>query len=380
MYTIKSIVVVFFIIVAAKILNGQSGDFKTYSNYDFVAGNKVLFFDDFSSGSVGDFPVMWNTTGSGEIVTTVKYSGKWFQINPSSMVFLDAGLKPVENFTIEFDLFIIKGENNEDNLETIQISLFSSDTKGEVTGYDGLAPTDLYPGLAGIVLNFATVFNNNAEDTDAGHTYRVYNNETQHGVDGKTTKKSSLLELGQSYKFSFWVQKTRLRLYINEEKVYDIQRAFSDKAKIDQIRFWTPEFAEASLYLANFRYADATEDTRSKFLTEGKLISYGIYFDSGKDIVKPQSYGAIKEIANILSENPNVKVLVVGHTDSDGDNAMNLDLSKRRAENVKKVLVSEFKIAENRITTDGKGETEPIADNKTVENKAKNRRVEFIKQ
>lgn len=380
MYTIKSIVVVFFIIVAAKILNGQSGDFKTYSNYDFVAGNKVLFFDDFSSGSVGDFPVMWNTTGSGEIVTTDKYSGKWFQINPSSMVFLDAGLKPVENFTIEFDLFIIKGENNEDNLETIQISLFSSDTKGEVTGYDGLAPTDLYPGLAGIVLNFATVFNNNAEDTDAGHTYRVYNNETQHGVDGKTTKKSSLLELGQSYKFSFWVQKTRLRLYINEEKVYDIQRAFSDKAKIDQIRFWTPEFAEASLYLANFRYADATEDTRSKFLTEGKLISYGIYFDSGKDIVKPQSYGAIKEIANILSENPNVKVLVVGHTDSDGDNAMNLDLSKRRAENVKKVLVSEFKIAENRITTDGKGETEPIADNKTVENKAKNRRVEFIKQ
>lgn len=380
MYTIKSIVVVFFIIVAAKILNGQSGDFKTYSNYDFVAGNKVLFFDDFSSGSVGDFPVMWNTTGSGEIVTTDKYSGKWFQINPSSMVFLDAGLKPVENFTIEFDLFIIKGENNEDNLETIQISLFSSDTKGEVTGYDGLAPTDLYPGLAGIVLNFATVFNNNAEDTDAGHTYRVYNNETQHGVDGKTTKKSSLLELGQSYKFSFWVQKTRLRLYINEEKVYDIQRAFSDKAKIDQIRFWTPEFAEASLYLANFRYADATEDTRSKFLTEGKLISYGIYFDSGKDIVKPQSYGAIKEIANILSENPNVKVLVVGHTDSDGDNAMNLDLSKRRAENVKKVLVSEFKIAENLITTDGKGETEPIADNKTVENKAKNRRVEFIKQ
>lgn len=380
MYTIKSIATVFFIIVAATILNGQSGDFKTYSNYDFVAGNKVLFFDDFSSGSVGDFPVMWNTTGSGEIVTTDKYSGKWFQINPSSMVFLDAGLKPVENFTIEFDLFIIKGENNEDNLETIQISLFSSDTKGEVTGYDGLAPTDLYPGLAGIVLNFATVFNNNAEDTDAGHTYRVYNNETQHGVDGKTTKKSSLLELGQSYKFSFWVQKTRLRLYINEEKVYDIQRAFSDKAKIDQIRFWTPEFAEASLYLANFRYADATEDTRSKFLTEGKLISYGIYFDSGKDIVKPQSYGAIKEIANILSENPNVKVLVVGHTDSDGDNAMNLDLSKRRAENVKKVLVSEFKIAENLITTDGKGETEPIADNKTVENKAKNRRVEFIKQ
>jgi len=377
MTTIKILLTAFVIVSMVTTASGQSSDFKTYSNYDFVAGNKVLFFDDFTSGNVGDFPVMWNTTGSGEVVTTDKYSGKWFRINPSSMTFLDAGLKPVENFTVEFDLFIIK---DEDNLETVQISLFSSDIDGEVTGYDGLAPTDLYPGKSGIVLNFATVFNNNADETDGEHTYRVYNNETQKGLDGKATKKASLLELGKLYKFSFWVQKTRLRLYINEEKVFDIQRAFPEKSKIDQIRFWAPEFGETYLYITNFRYADATEDTRSKFLTEGKLISYGIYFDSGKDIVKPQSYGAVKEIATILSENPGVKVLIVGHTDSDGDDAMNLDLSKRRSENVKKVLVSEFKIDVNRITTDGKGESEPIADNKTTENKAKNRRVEFIKQ
>jgi len=373
MNPIKKLLTSFAIIAIATSLSAQTSDFKAYSNFDFVAGNKVLFYDDFSSGKIGDFPVMWNTNGSGEIVTTDLYPGKWFRMNPTSKTFLDAGLKSVENFTIEFDLIVNKNENGltADGWD-FQISFFASDNE-----IGGLHPSDLFPGKEGINLNFATVMLNETE-----HTYRVYNNKTEKGFDGKNSKKSTLLEPGKQYRFSFWVQKTRLRLYINEEKVYDIQRAFSANTKVNQIRFWSYEDAEADIqvYISNFRYADATEDTRSKFLTDGKLVSYGIYFDSGKDIVKPQSYGALKEMASILTENSSVKVLIVGHTDSDGDDSMNLDLSKRRAENVKKVLVSEFKIDAARITTDGKGEAEPIAPNTNAENKAKNRRVEFIKK
>ena len=118
---------------------------------------------------------------------------------------------------------------------------------------------------------------------------------------------------------------------------------------------------------------------RSKLLTEGKLISYGIYFDSGKDVVKPESYGSLNEIANVLKENPSLKIKIIGHTDSDGDDAMNLDLSKRRAVNVKLALVKDFGIDAGRIETDGMGETQPIATNNSAENKAMNRRVEFIK-
>jgi OmpA-OmpF porin, OOP family len=376
MTTIKTLVSAIVFVAIAMTASGQSGDFKSYSNFDFVAGNKVLVFDDFSSGNIGDFPVQWNTNGSGEIVTTEKYPGKWFLISPSSMTYLNAGLKPVDNFTVEFDIVVNKGIDEISGEERdFQISFFSTDK-----GLDGIFPTSLYPGIAGIVLNFVTVWNNDAQETTSVHSFKAYNNETEQDISGKNTRKTNLLELGKQYRFSFWVQKTRLRLYINEEKVYDIQRAFPDKAKIDQIRFWTPEYEETSIYISNFRYADATEDSRSVFLTDGKLISYGIYFDSGKDILKPQSYGAIKEIATILNENPTVKVLITGHTDSDGDDKINLDLSKRRAENVKKALVSEFKINADRITTDGKGESEPIADNITAENKAKNRRVEFIKQ
>ena len=118
---------------------------------------------------------------------------------------------------------------------------------------------------------------------------------------------------------------------------------------------------------------------RSKLLTEGKLVSYGIYFDVNKDVVKPESYGTLKEIADVLNENPEVKVKIVGHTDSDGADPANLDLSKRRGASVKDELVKDFGIDASRLESDGMGETQPVAPNDTPVNKALNRRVEFIK-
>ena len=109
------------------------------------------------------------------------------------------------------------------------------------------------------------------------------------------------------------------------------------------------------------------------------MVSYGIYFDVNKDVVKPESYGTISDIAKVLKENPTVNIKIIGHTDSDGNDAVNLDLSKRRAASVKNALVSQFSIDGSRIQTDGKGETQPIVSNTSSENKAKNRRVEFVK-
>ena len=118
---------------------------------------------------------------------------------------------------------------------------------------------------------------------------------------------------------------------------------------------------------------------RNKLITEGKLVTYGIYFDVNKDVVKPESYGTLKEIATVLTENPDVRVKIVGHTDSDGADASNLDLSKRRGASVKNELVKTFGIDASRLESDGMGETQPVAPNDTPANKALNRRVEFIK-
>ena len=114
-------------------------------------------------------------------------------------------------------------------------------------------------------------------------------------------------------------------------------------------------------------------------MTEGKLVSYGIYFDVNKDLVKPESYGTLKEIANTLMENPAVRINITGHTDADGADDANLDLSKRRADAVKNELTKSFRIDAARIETTGKGETQPVAPNNSAANKALNRRVEFIK-
>ena len=74
-----------------------------------------------------------------------------------------------------------------------------------------------------------------------------------------------------------------------------------------------------------------------------------------------------------------MKVKIVGHTDADGDDNSNLELSQKRAASVKAALVTEFAINEDNLQTDGKGEAEPVDKNNTAEGKANNRRVEFIK-
>lgn len=102
-----------------------------------------------------------------------------------------------------------------------------------------------------------------------------------------------------------------------------------------------------------------------------------LVFDFGKDTIKPFSLPALDELAKVMSENPVLTLKLEGHTDNVGDAASNLALSKKRAESVKKYLISKG-ISYDRITADGFGMTKPIVPNDSDENREKNRRVEFI--
>jgi OOP family OmpA-OmpF porin len=210
-------------------------------------------------------------------------------------------------------------------------------------------------------------------------SYRAYTNgdDEAESLDISGQKDGDMYKQFKDHKYhiAIWVQKSRLRLYMDEKKLYDLPKAFPfASAKMDRLRF-----GEGAAMVSNIRIAVGNPDMRNKLLTEGKLVSYGIYFDVNKDVVKPESYGTLKMIASVLTENPDVKIKIVGHTDSDGADAANLDLSKRRGESVKSELVKSFGIDASRIESDGKGETVPIAANDTPANKALNRRVEFIK-
>lgn len=112
----------------------------------------------------------------------------------------------------------------------------------------------------------------------------------------------------------------------------------------------------------------------------GFIDLYGIYFDSGKSIVKKESDKTLAEIAKLLNENAGLALYIVGHTDSDGDLQLNMDLSQKRAEAVCSILISQYKIYESRIVPKGLGPLSPVATNRTPEGKAKNRRVVLVEK
>jgi len=351
-YKLLSTIAVALLIVLCTTANAQ-----TTSKFDFVPGEKVIFYDDFSQENIGDFPVMWNTNGSGEIVTSANYPGKWLQLTKQGYFIPEATDDFTDNYTIEFDI-VFQSTTGDNNVVGIEFYLLSTDLKNPASGSQ--------PGQAGFRMRpeYDNLFWNNWSEArewqgDDGGVKFTFN----------TTDK---------YHFAIWVQKQRVRVYANESKVLDAPKALQAGYKYNVFR--TELFSEDySPLISNFRIAAGIPDLRNKLITEGKLVSYGIYFDVNKDEVKPESFATLKDIAQVLSENPTIRISVIGHTDAYGDNAANLDLSKRRAAAVKAYLVKNFNADATRIETDGKGESEPVADNNTSVNKAKNRRVEFIK-
>jgi len=105
-----------------------------------------------------------------------------------------------------------------------------------------------------------------------------------------------------------------------------------------------------------------------------------VYFDTAKADVKPESDAALSEIAQLLKRDPKLKLYVVGHTDNQGTFESNLDLSTRRANAVVQVLTSKHGVAAARLRPHGDGATAPVASNDSEEGRAKNRRVELVKQ
>src|SRR3954469_23927369 len=108
------------------------------------------------------------------------------------------------------------------------------------------------------------------------------------------------------------------------------------------------------------------------------IALYGIYFDTDKAVLKPESRPMLEQIAKLLTSQPQLNVFIVGHTDSQGAYEYNLDLSKRRAEAVAAELVKNFRIAPTRLRTAGVGLLAPVGPNATDTGRALNRRVELV--
>ncbi|MBK7227375.1 MAG: OmpA family protein [Ignavibacteriales bacterium] len=337
--------------------SGDDVKFSSSSKYDFIPGDKVILYDDFSQDAVGDFPALWTTNSAGEINTINIAPGNWFNLNSTDgNYFLLNDIDFPKNFIVEFDIV----PKTKGGRIAAGLLLYGESKRKEMDN-------NPQPGNGGIMISIEKGYWN---------TWGYKSGESEKIV-GKSDVKSVVAE--KVNHVIIWVQGRRLRIYHEQAKVLDMPTNIYDGVKLSRLCFRLSRGASSGSYISNLRITDAAPDMRSKLLTEGKLVSYGIYFDVNKDVVKSESYGTLKEISKVLTDNPDVKIKIVGHTDSDGDDKSNLDLSKRRGASVKNVLVKEFGIDAARIETDGKGEIEPIAKNDSGINKALNRRVEFIK-
>lgn len=338
----------------------QSSDEKSisvYSKFDFVPGDNVLFFDDFSSDYIGDFPSKWNTNGTGEVVTVGDDHQKWFGMKPGHSVFYIPDVPNLpEEYTIEFDLLAI-GLDSKTASTTVLKIILSSDRAFKLGNYALAQLSFCQYAPVGMRIN----------NSPGG-----INNEIAADIREAVNNRPHI---------SIAVNKQRFRLWINEKKYIDVPRLIPEENRPGALKFELLYFKDGKekLFLTNLKVAEGGLDLRAKLIKEGSVSTNGIQFESGSANLRPQSMGIIRQISQVLQQESAMKIKIVGHTDSDGDQASNLDLSSHRAQAVKDALVGLYQIDGSRLMTEGKGESEPVGDNSTADGKSQNRRVEFIK-
>jgi OmpA-OmpF porin, OOP family len=192
-------------------------------------------------------------------------------------------------------------------------------------------------------------------------------------------RKRTAANWAEPAKIALWVQNGRVRIFVNGEKQLDFNQV--DLPAIDQVEMAHDFYgANQSIGYRMVRFAESTPDFSQMITSSGRYVTHGILFDTDSDRLKSESAPVIQGIAKGLETNPNLKLLIEGHTDSVGNAAHNLDLSKRRAEAVKAVLAAQFSVDTARLTTAGLGSTKPSDSNDTPQGRSQNRRVELVKQ
>jgi len=329
---------------------GQSGGQPnlTAVKSDFVPGDKLIFYDDFTDMAGDESPPHWKVRGG----TAELQAGNGVRqlVMATHAMYMSPNITQLpKNFTMEVDTQF-----------------------GTLTGNGN-----------GMIWRFTTV-------PDGPQTLRI-NTRVQEGgtrvqvaagnPDDPESVADTIVQVNprEPIQFALWVQEGRIRLYLNGKRAMDVNQITLEPIKFVDMEAVVEGSEGSYAAIRRVRFAETAPDF-SKTIMSGRYVTHGILFDTDSDRIKPDSAATIKMIASGLQSNAGSNFLIEGHTDSTGDAAHNMDLSKRRAEAVKSVLVSQFGIDGARLTTAGLGSTKPVASNNTPTGRAENRRVEFVRQ
>jgi OOP family OmpA-OmpF porin len=328
---------------AGSTTTGTSEDMALYTKYDFIPGDKVIFYDDLSGEEMGEFPSRWRLDEG--VFEIAKQGGKNYilctdkgSIRPK----IATGALP-SKYTIEMEFYVKSGE--------------AKSHWFFIKWYD-----------------------------DQGQEIGNFNIKDKHRTQLRLLDKDlALKELstplsGGIHTMRIMATQSTMKCYIDNERMANVPAVEGFKPA-DFGVYMDPWLDEPNnpMLIGTFRYAEGGKTLKQQLDEAGRIVTHGILFDSGSDKIRGESYKTLADIGALLTDNPTLRLSIEGHTDSDGADDYNMTLSQKRAESVKNYLIANYKIAPERLESKGWGESKPIDKNDTPEGKANNRRVELVK-
>ena len=313
-----------------------------YTRYDFIPGNKVIFFDDMANEEVGEFPLRWDLEKG--VYEVVKFDGEfWIMPTDDGNIIPKMPKAPFpDKYTVELEFF---------------------------------CPG---PEIGG---NYFYIYWVDCNNKAIGE-FLVYSLESTYlALNGKTYADKPLpkkLSRG-THTMRIMATTRSIKCYVDEVRVANVPKIENFNPCYFKLRHRPYSDPKRPTLFKGFRFAEGGKSMREQLDESGKIVTHGILFDVSSHKIKGESYKTLQEIGELLSEDPNLRISIEGHTDSDGADDYNQELSQKRAESVRSYIINEFGISADRLEARGWGEQKPLDTNKSSEGKANNRRVELVK-
>jgi OmpA-OmpF porin, OOP family len=314
-----------------------------WSNYDFVPGDRVIFYDDFENDRIGNFPRRLEFE-SGNMEVALWQDRRFLRVTSRALFRVPLPETLPDRFSLEFEVHQTHASNS-------------------------------------LVLATATVRPPHMLGAHSGSAIRVDRTATGVKAYGGTGGEA----LASADRIMEAVPHIRVmgdgryvKVYVDEHRVANVPNAVLERSReINFIVEWAGP--DGPVYIGPIRVAAGGEPIYDALMDDGRLVTHGILFGIGAADIRPESRQTLIQIAEALQRNLDLRLRIEGHTDSTGDAAANQALSERRATAVMEHLVSVFAIDARRLEAVGMGQSAPLDSNDSPEGRQNNRRVELVR-
>ena len=340
---------------------------------DFKRGANVFFEDNLGGERMGEFPSKWDLLDGSEVEVVNIKGAKAIRMEASRIqpLMKEKEYLP-EEFTIEFDVLAQPAEEGSGWDGTLDLFMDGDDGRRV---FDIRMSPEYHPYYGG-------------EYSGIGWGWGA-ENPNGNKMEGEPGRQAinRYLKKNEWNHIAISFNKRAFKMYLNYQRIVNIPNMIQPRS------WWMDGSSDSDkgIFVTNIVMAKGAVDLYERNTTDyasavekaiaetGKFVTNNILFETGKATLKPESMDEIRKVADYMKKNPSARFEVQGHTDNQGSDKVNDPLSQQRAEAVVKALEGEGVDPFN-LRPVGKGSHEPVADNKTEEGRAKNRRVEFIKK